>query len=167
MNTYIPWYVAGPLIGLMVPLLLILRGKQLGISSSFRFIGSIFLNKVDYFKGSKQQDLWQVFFVIGLVFAGVLSSQIYQIWSPLIESKASIFQLEELEDTVYTFSNWGVFLLGGFLLGYGSRYANGCTAGHCIMGVSQFSMSSIIATIFFFVGGLVATFLINPYLFNL
>jgi len=68
---------------------------------------------------------------------------------------------------LYTFAFPQVLVLavGGFVIGFGSRYAGGCTAGHSIMGIAQLAPSSIIATVGFFAGGLISTYLIVPYLF--
>jgi uncharacterized membrane protein YedE/YeeE len=66
---------------------------------------------------------------------------------------------------IYDVKNGLQFFLGGILVGFGARYANGCSAGHCIMGVSQFATSSILATVSFFIGGLIGSFFINPLIF--
>lgn len=67
------------------------------------------------------------------------------------------------------FTPLGIFfmLIGGFFVGFGTRYANGCTSGHSIMGISQLSVASFIATIGFFVGGLISSWFIVPYLLEL
>jgi hypothetical protein len=58
-----------------------------------------------------------------------------------------------------------ILLLGGFLVGFGSRYAGGCTSGHAITGLSSLQIPSLIAVIGFFIGGLVMTYFILPILF--
>ena len=55
-----------------------------------------------------------------------------------------------------------VCLVGGLLVGFGTRYAGGCTSGHSIMGLAQFNLGSLFATIAFFAGGLVMTHFIFP-----
>lgn len=162
MNGVLPWYIAGPLIGLIVPLLLLLREKQFGISSSYRFIGAKLFPKIDYFNYKSGADKWQFQFSLGLIVAGIFS-----VYSGL-ESGAIIDNSTEyasIASTIYSEQNAFYFFIGGILVGFGSRYANGCTAGHCIMGVSQFSISSIVATICFFIGGLFASFVLIPLLF--
>ncbi|MFN5147621.1 MAG: YeeE/YedE family protein, partial [Flavobacteriia bacterium] len=67
MSQPLPWFIAGPLIGLIVPALLILREKQFGISSSYRFLGAVILPKLNYFSYNKDQDRWQFQFAIGLI----------------------------------------------------------------------------------------------------
>lgn len=155
------WYIAGPLIGLIVPLLLILREKQFGISSSYRYLWSRLTTKPAYFAYASKNDFWQVYFGVGLIFSGILFQ---------LNTSENPFYNEELQQffpvDFYAIENWLVFLFGGILVGFGARYANGCTAGHCIMGMSQFSLSSLVATIGFFIGGLIVAHLINPILFN-
>jgi len=167
-NEPLAWYIAGPLIGLIVPLLLILKEKQFGISSSYRFFISGLTKKPGYFNYKREQDAWQFYFVIGLILTGVMYG-------------VNGYDLNALKTTVvgfgggdvihyvstvgfYDLSNWAIFLFGGILIGFGSRYSNGCTAGHCIMGMSQFSKTSLIATIGFFIGGLITTYFIIPFL---
>lgn len=170
-----PWWVGGPLIGLFVLVLLVVESKQLGISSSYQYICSrMSPMQLEYFK-DRTKSKWQFFFVIGLVLGGVL---IYL----LIPS----YQIGISESTIAALSEYGVseqvgyvpselfngsvsslliLTAGGFLIGFGARYANGCTAGHAIMGVSQLATSSIVATVCFFIGGLIATFFIIPLIF--
>lgn len=163
MKDPLAWYIAGPLIGLMVPILLLLRGKQFGISSSYRYLLSILPSKVSYFNYDRKIDGHQVVFAAGLILSGVLAANLSFpiVYEPIIPSKG----WQETAVDIYSISNGLQFLLGGILVGFGSRYANGCTAGHCIMGVSQFSVASITSTIAFFVGGLIGTFFINPFIF--
>lgn len=149
----LPWYIAGPLIGLFVPIFIIVSGKQLGISSSFRvFVAAIAGKKIDYFNFNYRNDLWQIYFVIGLILAAIVHFQIIGL--------ATVISPEP-----YLEANPVLFLLGGILIGFGSRYANGCTAGHCIMGNAQFSLASLVATFGFFLGGLTVSQFIIPLIF--
>jgi len=163
MTSPLPWFIAGPLIGLIVPALLVLREKQFGISSSYRFLGGVLLPKLKYFNYNKDSDRWQIQFAIGLVFSGFAVSHIFESVDQL--TTEPVHQYEKIAVSIYDIKNGLQLFLGGILVGFGARYANGCTAGHCIMGVSQFASSSIIATIAFFVGGLIGSFLIIPYIF--
>ena len=164
MTTPLPWFIAGPLIGFIVPLLLLLREKQFGISSTYRYIGGVVLPKVPYFSYYKDVDKWQLQFAIGLIISGLLVRDIQHWWDPLIDLHASEVQVEALRNSVYSASNAWIFLTGGILVGFGSRYANGCTAGHCIMGVSQGAKSSLLATASFFTGGLLVSHFVVPYI---
>ena len=162
MQPLLPWYIAGPLIGLIVPLLLLLREKQFGISSSYRFIGSKLFKKINYFNYKSESDKWQFHFAIGLILAGLTA--LYLNFDPQ-QAINSSKQYTEIASTIYSDHNITYFFFGGIIVGFGARYANGCTAGHCIMGVAQFSLSSIVATVSFFIGGLIASYLLIPNLF--
>lgn len=55
-------------------------------------------------------------------------------------------------------------VIGGFFVGFGTRYANGCTSGHAVTGLAFFEWSSLVATMSFFVGGLLVTHILYPLL---
>lgn len=150
----LPWYIAGPLIGLMVPVLLLLTNKQLGVSSSFRALLSFAVPNVPYFKYDRRSDFWQLWFALGLILSAIAHFNFLE-----FVPKASVGY------DPYQLTNSIQFALGGVLVGFGARYANGCTAGHCIMGNAQFAVSSMITTIGFFVGGLIATHFFVPLIF--
>ncbi len=154
------WYIAGPLIGITVPLLLILREKQLGVSSSFRVLGAFVLPKVDYFKYDRNKDFWQLYLAAGIILASVVLFNFTGIGVPPEYNTSG-----EASIQAYDISYLPAFFVGAISVGFGARYANGCTAGHCIMGNSQFAVSSLLSTVFFFVGGLVATHFIVPLIF--
>jgi uncharacterized membrane protein YedE/YeeE len=134
------------LIGLVVPLLLLLVGKSFGVSSSFRHLCSICLpgSKLDYLRSNDwRAESWDLLFAVGVIIgAGIavffLSS------SPV-----------ELLPESYSNRRGALLLLvGGILVGFGTRYADGCTSGHSIMGMSSLNWPSLVATISFFAGGL-------------
>ena len=167
-----PWWVGGPLIGLFVILLLVIERKQLGISSSYQYICSRLSPwKLDYFK-DPSKIAWQFYFVIGLVLGGAI---LYSL-NPSYEigiSEETVTSLKQIgiekqkgfaPAEIYNFSATSLIFIGigGVLLGFGARYAGGCTAGHAIMGCAQLAPSSIITTICFFIGGLFATYFIIP-----
>lgn len=162
MEPLLPWYFAGPLIGLIVPALLILRGKQFGMSSSFSFIIGQVLPKNEYFKNAKSSN-WQLHFGIGIIVSAIISV-FYISPKDLIIEDLEVHGAY-LTEYIYKTDNLLAFFLSGIIIGFGARYANGCTAGNCIMGVSQFSLSSIIATIAFFIAGVITAQFINPYIF--
>jgi len=150
-----PWYVAGPLIGLMVPALLLLAGKPFGISSSFRHIDAICMpnTKLSYLRVNWKNSIWQLIMVVGIVVGGFIGNY----W---LSESPGIF----LPDEYYSFGGVIKLAIGGMMIGFGTRYANGCTAGHTIMGLSNLSWPSLVASIFFFVGGLIATYILMPLL---
>ncbi len=150
-----PWYVSGPLIGLTVPLLLILTGKNLGISSSFRHIGAACSSKskLPYFSKNYhwRDHIWNLIFVGGLVIGGFIANF-------LLSAEPAVF----LPDGYQNLAGVGLLFGGGLLVGFGTRYADGCTSGHTIMGLSALNWPSLVATFFFFVGGLISTWLLLP-----
>ena len=151
-----PWFVAGPLIGLMVPALLLLFGKPFGVSSSFRHICSIASPKtpIQYLKENNwKAESWNLFFVGGIVLGAIVASQ----W--LMSEPVPFLPAEysSLKGAV-------VLFVGGLLVGFGTRYADGCTSGHSIMGLSSLNWPSLVATICFFAGGLAVTWFIMPLL---
>lgn len=163
MEEVLPWYIAGPLIGLIVPVLILLREKQFGVSSSYRYIGSKLFKNIDYFKGNSGSDKWQFQFAVGLVLAGI-----YSLYSGVIQVDAVVNEsttYSQIANTIYSDKNILYFFFGGIFVGFGARYANGCTAGHCIMGISQFSISSLVSTVCFFIGGMVASYVLIPLIF--
>ncbi|MEY4603932.1 MAG: hypothetical protein RIT43_1224 [Bacteroidota bacterium] len=163
MKEPLAWYIAGPLLGLMVPLLLVLREKNFGISSSYRYIVSFIPSKINYFQYERESDQWQLIFSFGLILSGIAAIQLFGISDSLIELPLKKYELQYTK--LFEIKNGVQFFLGGILVGFGARYANGCTAGHCIMGVSQFAFSSILATVCFFIGGLLGSYFIVPQIF--
>ncbi len=173
-----PWYVSGPLITLTMAALLF-AGKTFGVSSNLRTMCSIAgAGKYsDFFKLDWKNDSWNLLFVIGALLGGFIAQQ-YLTESNIvlisattqsdlqhlgIDSKegyvpTSIFSIEQL----FSFSGFVMMVLGGFLIGFGTRYAGGCTSGHAITGLSNLQFPSLIAVIGFFIGGLVSTHFLLP-----
>ncbi len=176
-----PWYVAGPLIGLFVPLLLVLTGKAFGVSSSLKHTCAATVpGTADYFDYDWKADgLWNLIFVVGLLLGGVLAVQFLGGGGPTGMSAATKADLQALGLTDFsglvppelfrwsslaTVPGFVVIVIGGFLVGFGARYAGGCTSGHAITGLATFQWPSLIAVIGFFIGGLVATYVGLPLL---
>ena len=178
-----PWYVAGPLIGLTVPALLILGNKTLGISSSLRHICAACIPlKIPFFSYNWKKEIWNLFFVAGIVLAGILVSLLLANPLPVAIHPALVVELktygisEQLSLLPQEIFNWeqlftakGLFFIvvGGFLVGFGTRYAGGCTSGHSIMGLSNLQWPSLVATIFFMAGGFLMANLILPFVLKL
>ena len=148
---FMPWYIAGPLIGLFVPLLLIIGNKQLGISSSFDYICSVISTESGrvFKKYDFKNNSWKFYFVIGIVIGAFISNGI------LLTNKVSF-----LPEEYYSFEGILLLFFGGILVGFGTRYANGCTSGHAIMGISLLKKSSILSTLSFFISGLIFTYMV-------
>jgi uncharacterized membrane protein YedE/YeeE len=178
-----PWYVAGPLIGLMVPAMLILGNKQLGISSTLRHICAACIpTKANFFKYDWKADMWNLLFALGICLGGLVAGYFLRNPYPVQLSESTVADLnamgiknysgfipEELFNFKALLSLKGFLLIvvGGFFVGFGTRYANGCTSGHTIMGLSNLQFSSLIASICFFAGGTFVTWCILPWILQL
>lgn len=178
-----PWYVAGPLIGLTVPALLLLGNKSFGVSSSLRHICAACLPAgIPFFSYNWKQEAWNLFFVGGILLGGFLAAAFLQDPHPVAihPNLAAELQRYGVTDThtlmpVQLF-NWpalltakGLILMvgGGFLVGFGTRYAGGCTSGHAIMGLATLQWPSLVATCCFMAGGFIMANLILPYILQL
>lgn len=178
-----PWYVAGPLIGLTVPILLLLGNRHFGISANLRHICAACLPaRVPFFSYDWKKESWNLFFAAGIVTGGFLTATLLAAPEP---SQVDPRLLAELQGygVGYTGSplpaelfNWpalltmkGIVLMvaGGFLIGFGTRYAGGCTSGHAIMGLSNLQWPSLVATCCFMAGGFIVANLVLPAILNL
>lgn len=178
-----PWYIAGPLVGLTVPALLILGNKSFGISSSLRHIcASCMPAKIPFFHYDWKKEAWNLFFVFGIFLGGIVAAVILANPNPIDVNPALVKELAGYGITSYNspipeeIFNWDALLtprgfmlivMGGFLVGFGTRYAGGCTSGHAIMGLSNLQWPSLVATISFMVGGFVMANLILPIILSL
>ena len=141
-----PWYISGPLLGLTVPALLIFSGKSFGVSSSLRHLGSICSpkTKIAYLRDNDWRgERWNLVFVGGLVLGAFVAANFL-----------SGAPVDLLPDHYQNWSGGLKHFAGGLLIGFGTRYADGCTSGHSIMGLSNLKVSSLVATLSFFAGGL-------------
>jgi uncharacterized membrane protein YedE/YeeE len=178
-----PWYVTGPLIGLVVPLLLYFGNKQFGISASFKDACAACLPiKPRYFQYDWKASVWRFWFVGGLVLGAVLVAVFAANPNSVAINPQTTAWLNELgvnnttglvPAQIFSWSafssplGWVFIVGGGFLVGFGTRYANGCTSGHAIMGLSRGRKGSLIAVMGFFIGGLITTWLILPSLLKM
>jgi uncharacterized membrane protein YedE/YeeE len=178
-----PWYIAGPLIGLTVPVLLLLGNKSFGISSSLRHICAACLPaKIPFFTYDWKKEAWNLFFVLGIFLGGVIAVNFLANPDPIVVNPKLSEELAGYGITNYNhlvpvdIMNWpalltlkGIILMvvGGFLVGFGTRYAGGCTSGHAIMGLSTLQWPSLVATICFMAGGFIMANLILPYILAL
>ena len=152
-----PWYVSGPLIGLLVPALLLLSGRSFGVSTSFQHIGAMCSprSRLPYFKGYDwRANSWRLVFVAGIVFGAFVGAT-------LLSDAPTQF----LPTEYYSWAGIIALTVGGLLVGFGTRYANGCTSGHTIMGLSNLQWVSLVASVSFFVGGLIMVHVVGPILF--
>ena len=179
-----PWYVGGPLIGLMVPLLLISGNKAFGISSSLRHIcAAILPGNIHFFKYDWRKEIWNLFFVVGIIIGAFLVAQFFANSEPVhINAKLATSlqqyginnntrQLVPPElfnwNSLFTLKGMIMMVVGGFCVGFGTRYAGGCTSGHSIMGLSNLQLPSLMATISFMAGGFIVANLLLPLILKL
>lgn len=178
-----PWYIAGPLIGLMVPLLLLLGNKAFGISSTLRHICAACLpGNVDFFKYDWKKESWNLVFALGMILGGFIAGYVFKNPNPVALSEHAIRDLNNLGvkdysglipldvfnfSSLLTLRGFILIIVGGFLIGFGTRYAGGCTSGHAIMGLSNLQWPSLVATCCFFAGGVIMTWFVLPYIMRL
>ncbi len=178
-----PWYVAGPLIGLTVPILLIIGNKSFGISSSLRHVCAACIPaNIKFFKYDWKKEMWNLFFVLGIFFGGMIAISLLadpypiQVHNNLAADLAG-YGITDFNGMVPDqLFNWQSLLsikgfimivVGGFLVGFGTRYAGGCTSGHAIMGLSTLQWPSFVATCCFMIGGFIMANLILPFILSL
>ncbi len=178
-----PWYVVGPLIGLTVPILLIVGNKAFGISSSLRHICAACIPaKIKFFDYDWKKESWNLFFVAGILLGGILATAFLSSDAPItvhpdlktelegygITNYTGLVPLDLFNwETVFTFKGIVLMVFGGLLVGFGTRYAGGCTSGHAIMGISNLQWPSLVATCCFMIGGIVMANYILPYILTL
>ena len=173
-----PWYVSGPLISLTMLILLVLGGR-FGLSSSMRTMCTMMgADKVaDFFKFDWKAQSWNLFFVLGGITGGFIAAHFLKADTPFDINENTVAALQELGiQTTSDYLPTGLFswenlatprgflfmIIGGFLVGFGTRWAGGCTSGHAISGLSNLQLPSLIAVIGFFIGGLLMTWVILP-----
>ena len=178
-----PWYVAGPLIGLTVPALLLIGNKSFGISSSLRHVCAACIPaKIPFFQYDWKKEVWNLFFVLGVLVGGIIATQLLANPEPIVihPDLAADMAKYNITDTSHIVPSdlfsWpalatprGIIMMviGGFMVGFGTRYAGGCTSGHAIMGISTLQWPSLVATCCFMIGGFIMTHLILPYILAL
>ena len=177
-----PWYVSGPLIALVMFILLLI-GKKLGMSSNLRTacaaVGAG--KKVNFFNYDWKSDRWNLTVVLGTIIGGFIAYNYLgdgkvkinpEVEKQLAEEHninsvgenylpTELFSSEALSEPFTVF----LLLIGGLLVGFGARYAGGCTSGHAISGLSNLQLPSLIAVVGFFIGGLTMIHLIFPLIF--
>ncbi|RCH56195.1 YeeE/YedE family protein [Mucilaginibacter hurinus] len=175
-----PWYTSGLAIAFVMALLLYF-GKSFGFSSNLRTICAIAGagKHTSFFNYNWKRQRWNLLFMVGAIAGGFICSVFFKNDEPLSLSPATINDLQKLNipfdgqlnpESLFgtgalDFKNILLLLVGGLLVGFGSRYAGGCTSGHAISGLSALQLPSLIAVVGFFIGGLVMTWLIFPFLF--
>lgn len=178
-----PWYVAGPMVGLTVPALLLLGNKHFGISANLRHVCAICLpGRIPFFRYDWKKEAWNLFFAAGITLGGLLAAQFLSNPSPVhvnpaLQSEVAAYGITDTTGLLpASLFSWKSLLTarglltmvgGGFLVGFGSRYAGGCTSGHAISGLSNLQLPSLIATCCFFAGGWLMANYLFPFLLTL
>jgi len=176
-------FVAGIFIGLTVPALLLLGNKTFGISSSLRHICAACIPaKIPFFNYDWKKESWNLYFVVGTLLGGFLAVQFLSNPEDMVIADATKAHLQAngvidfagmMPSDVFSwdalFSVRGLVftVFGGFLVGFGTRWAGGCTSGHAIMGLSNLQWPSLVATCCFMVGGILMTWFGIPFLLSL
>jgi uncharacterized membrane protein YedE/YeeE len=176
-----PWYVAGPLIGLFVPALLLIGNKMLGISANLRHVCAAAMpGRVDFFRYDwRRAGGWNLAFALGILLGGALAGRFLAgdgvvHLSPSAHASIAALGVHDFTGLAphelfrwSALASWrGIAVLvgGGFLIGFGTAYAGGCTSGHAISGLADLQLPSLVAVLGFFAGGLISTWLILPHL---
>lgn len=177
-----PWYVSGPLIAFIM-FLLILVGKNFGMSSNLRTMCAICGagKKADFFNFDWKAQKWNLVVVLGTIIGGYIGSHflttdaavditantVQELKAYGFESAGSAYAPDKFFSTsVFSDPKYlGLLILGGLLIGFGARYAGGCTSGHAISGLSNLQWPSLVATIGFFIGGLIMVYFLYPIIF--
>lgn len=177
-----PWYVSGPLIALIM-FLLIFMGKKFGMSSNLRTFCTMWgaRNKASYFDFNWKEQKWNLIVILGAALGGFIAINFLTADPAVIinpetaetlkglgfESTGNAYLPDELY-SIEALTDWkslSILIIGGFLIGFGARWAGGCTSGHAITGLSNLQLPSLIAVIGFFIGGLVMVHLLFPLIF--
>jgi len=178
-----PWYLAGVLIGLTVPALLLIGNKHFGISSALRHLCAACIPaRISFFQYDWKKEMWNLFFVAGILLGGVVATRFLSDPEPIVVASKTITDLEALNiqvdhnlmpasifslENLFNLKGLFFFVIGGFLVGFGTRYAGGCTSGHSIMGLSTLQWPSLVATCCFMLGGFAMVHLFFPWIMSL
>lgn len=183
------WSISGLMIALVM-FLLIYLGQRFGVSSSFRAMCSIggAGSRFEYFDYDWKSHSWLLTFILGAIIGGGIASTVLASPQPVQISAATVSDLSEigvstpqtisegtgfLPQEIFNFETLmslkGILLMvvGGFFIGFGTRWAGGCTSGHAITGLSNLQLPSLVAVVGFFIGGLIMTHLLFPIIFSI
>lgn len=176
-----PWYISGPMISLVL-LLLLWSGKTFGMSANLRTMCAAMGagKRYDFFDFNWKDQIWNLLVVVGAIGGGFIAAQYLSLGTAMDLNPQTITQLQQygiqdagtafMPEALFGSDNWndpkvlGLLIVGGFFVGFGTRYAGGCTSGHAITGLSNLQLPSLIAVVGFFIGGLFINHLILPLL---
>ena len=175
------WWFSGAMIAAIM-LFLLYFGRSFGFSSNLSTICAAagLGKKIKLFDFDWKSQTWNLVFLVGAIIGGFVAKYFLTSDLPLQISEATINDLSKLGiaapvslqpaelfslEAILTVKGFLVLATGGLLVGFGSRYAGGCTSGHAISGLSNLQVPSLIAVVGFFIGGLAMTFFILPLIF--
>ena len=177
-----PWYVAGPIIA-FVMFLLFYFGEKFGVSSNLETFCSIggAGKFVDYFRIDWKENTWNLIFIIGAIAGGFIAANYLSPTDAVALNPQTVQDLAEIGfenagatylpdaifsvETMFTLKGFAVLLIAGVMVGFGARWAGGCTSGHAIVGLSNLELPSLISVVGFFAGGLIMTWILLPLIF--
>ncbi|OUR92185.1 YeeE/YedE family protein [Flavobacteriales bacterium 34_180_T64] len=177
-----PWYISGPLIAFIM-FILIYFGKTFGMSSNLRTFCAIggAGKKIEFFNINLRDQRWNLLVVLGAIIGGYIAHFYLSVPTNIDLNPDTVKELSELGfenagksllpselynlEALLSLKGLSILIIGGFLVGFGTRYAGGCTSGHAITGLSSLQLPSLIAVIGFFIGGLIMIHLIFPLIF--
>jgi uncharacterized membrane protein YedE/YeeE len=176
-----PWWFSGIVIS-SIMFLLIFFGQSFGFSSNLRTICSAAGGGklVSFFSFDWKSQIWNLVFLVGAIIGGFIAAQFLSTGAAVQISDATIQDLAALGfsapesvqpaelfswEAALSLKGFLILAIGGLMVGFGARYAGGCTSGHAISGISDLQVPSMIAVVGFFIGGLVMTHLILPLIF--
>ncbi|MGH7476941.1 MAG: YeeE/YedE family protein [Longimicrobiales bacterium] len=178
-----PWYVAGPILGLIVPALLLIGNKAFGMSSTLRHLCAASLpGRAEFFRYDwKRSGAWNLAMAAGVLVGGWVAATWLGGGGPVAISGATVADLTALGvrdfgglvpadvfslPALLTPAGAVCIVLGGVLVGFGAAYAGGCTSGHTLSGLADLQLPSLLASAAFFAGGALATHFVLPLLFQ-
>lgn len=177
-----PWYISGPLIAIIM-FMLVYFGKTFGMSSNLRtFCTMAGAGKnTKFFDFDWKAQKWNLMVVLGAIIGGFVAHFLLSHPTTIDLNPETVANLATLGfkdagtsllpaelyswDAVFSFKGMAILIIGGLLVGFGTRYAGGCTSGHAITGLSSLQMPSLVAVIGFFIGGLIMIHFVFPLIF--
>ena len=176
------WAISGAML-VLVMLLLTYSGGRFGVSSNLQTLCAMGgAGKFsEYFRIDWKANIWNLVFIAASVIGGFIASQFLASPEPVAISESTQAYLQTIGvDTPMTIAEGSGFvpaeifrdlsnplnlvflIIGGLLIGFGTRYAGGCTSGHAISGLANLQLASLIAVVGFFIGGLLMTWVFMP-----
>ena len=176
-----PWYVTGPLVGLVAVALLVIGNKPFGMSTNLRHLcAAVLPGRPSYFQYDwRRSGLWNLVFVVGVVAGGFIGGVLLKNPDPVgitPQARGSLAALGIHEFTglvpahlftwraLLSLRGLVMFVGGGFLVGFGTAYAGGCTSGHGISGLADRQLASLLAVVSFFAAGALTSAFLLPLL---